>query len=261
VGRGAAAVPGALGLPGGDLPHVLLQPAGATTAGRPVGLLCVVSEDTERVHRPATDGDPAGPGFRSERGCAPSPEMLAFVRTQLGAQPAATLPFTLLYRDRRRRHGAGLAAAQRDLAPGIRPRRPSIRPGDPHARVGRPTPPPPAPSRSWSDLAGDRFRRGCRPATGEQPPTQALLVSLLRRGGNPYGFPGRRAQTATGRSTPAYRRFFVELTAAHVAAGIASAPALPVAAAPGRGAGRTRPGQDRVLLQHQPRVSARPLNL
>ena len=92
---GAAAVPGALRLPRGDLPHLLLQSTCATTTGNVVGMLCVVSEDTQQVigeRRMATlrdlGSDPSV--VRTEE------ESLAFAHRQLD-QNLRDLPFTLTY--------------------------------------------------------------------------------------------------------------------------------------------------------------------
>ncbi len=70
------------------------------------------------------------------------------------------------------------------------------------------------------DLDGDRFA-DLPSGDWNEPPAQALLLPLLRRGGHPYGF----LVAALNRYRPvdAGYRGFVELTAAHVAAGVASA--------------------------------------
>ena len=57
LGQGAAAAAGAQRLSRGDLPHLLLQPAAWATAARSTGLMCVVTEETERVDQRAAAGD------------------------------------------------------------------------------------------------------------------------------------------------------------------------------------------------------------
>ena len=61
LGRGAAAVPRAQRVPRGDLPHLLLQPADRRRRRRSPDMLCVVSEDTERVIGATADGHPPRP--------------------------------------------------------------------------------------------------------------------------------------------------------------------------------------------------------
>ncbi len=180
--------------------------------GALVGMLCVVSEETERVigeRRMATlrdlGSDPSA--IRTEQ------QMLAFAGTQLGRN-LRDLPFTLTYLF----DGAGAHLAG---STGIKPGHPAapelLRSGD------SPVWPTAAPARGESvllPLDGSPFTDlpgGDWPAA----PVQALLVPLLQQGGTPYGF----MVTALNRYRPlddGYRGF-IELAAGHVAAGIGSA--------------------------------------
>ncbi len=71
LGRGAAPVPGAQRLPRGDLPHLLVQPAPRRRRARVGGMLCVVTEETERVI-----------GERRLASCATSRPSLATTHTE-----------------------------------------------------------------------------------------------------------------------------------------------------------------------------------
>ncbi len=180
--------------------------------GHVVGMLCVVSEDTERVigeRRMATlrdlGSDPSV--VRTEQ------EMLDFSNEQLGHNPH-DLPFTLtyLFQDD---GGARLAAATGALAG---PAAPESLP------AGSEQPWPMAvPAREESvliPLDGPPFA-DLPTGAWQQPPVQALVVPLLQKGGVPYGF------MAVGlnryRALDEGYRGFVELVAGHVATGIASA--------------------------------------
>ncbi|MFY1691248.1 SpoIIE family protein phosphatase [Plantactinospora sp. WMMB782] len=183
-------------------------------AGGLVGMLCVVSEDTERVvgeRRMATlrdlGSDPSV--VRTEQ------EMLTFASQQLDRN-LRDLPFTLTYLfeegDQARLAGAT------GLPPGHPAAPATVRIDDPDTL--------------WpaSALAGGEsvlvtldgpLSSGLPTGDWSEPPTRALLVPLLRQGGGPYGF----LVAALNRYRPfddGYRGF-VELTAGHVAAGIASA--------------------------------------
>ena len=124
LGRGPAAVPRAERLPRGDLPHVLLQSA-ARRRGAVVGMLCVVSEETERVigeRRMATLRD-LGSDPRVVR---TEQEMLDFAGRQLDRN-RQDLPFTLTYLfddDGGAPPGWRRAPASQ---PGTRPPRPRLR--------------------------------------------------------------------------------------------------------------------------------------
>ncbi|WP_328470824.1 SpoIIE family protein phosphatase [Actinoplanes sp. NBC_00393] len=174
--------------------------------GTLIGMLCVVSEDTERVigeRRMATlrdlGSDPSV--VRTEQ------EMLAFAGRQLDRN-LRDLPFTLTYLFSED-GGARLAAAT-----GITAEHPASAAGLwPTATLAAQEP-------VLMALDGEAF--AALPAGDwPEPPTQALVVPLLRQGGAPYGFLvaglNRYRQLDDG------YRGFVELTAGHIAAGIASA--------------------------------------
>ncbi|GIH94295.1 SpoIIE family protein phosphatase [Planobispora siamensis] len=183
-------------------------------AGAVVGMLCVVSEDTDRVigeRRMATlrdlGSDPSV--VRTEQ------EMLAFACRQLGRNPQ-DLPFTLTYLfdddGGARLAGASGISAGHPIAPAVLP------PGEPDpvwpaAVLARGEP---------ALVALDGPLSADLPAgSWPEPPTQALAVPLLQQGGAPYGF----LVAALNRYRPlddGYRGF-VELAAGHVATGIASA--------------------------------------
>ena len=240
LGRGAAAVPGALGLPRGDLPHLLLQPAArrrrhassacsAWSARTPSG-----SSASAGWRRCATSA-------RTRAWSAPSEEVLDLRRHAARPQPArpavhADLP---VRRRRQRRPGARRHAGSRAGSP-IAPT-PSSRGAAPprrwpfaRAAVGR-----------WSVLStvGDPFggaadrrlapsrrrrRWSCRCASRAARRTGFLVAALNRYRPLDEGYRG-----------------FVELVAGHIAAGVGSARSYQDAAAAGRGAGRAGPGQDR----------------
>ena len=174
--------------------------------GALVGMLCVVSEDTDRVigeRRMATlrdlGSDPSV--VRTEE------QTLAFAGVQLGRN-RLDLPFTLTYlfqgEDRQGDHDVRLAGAT-----GISGLDPGVWPVETLARGGSALVP----------LDGPAF--AVLP-TGDwpEPPTQALLVPLLQQGGRPYGF--MVAALNRYRALDDGYRGFVELVAGHVAAGIAS---------------------------------------
>ncbi|MDH6227225.1 SpoIIE family protein phosphatase [Streptomyces sp. MJP52] len=200
-------------------------------AGQVVGMLCVVTEETERVigeRRMATlrdlGSDPSV--VRTEQ------QMLAFAARQLGRNPY-DLPFTLTYlfdgdgedgADGTGEGGPGGGArlagasgiapghplAPRSLPPGATTPWPAAGPGDGPGLVDLTRPPGPA--------------EGAEPPpTGawEEPPAGVLLLPLPRQGGAPYGF----LVAALNRYRPLDEgyRSFLELVAGHVAAGIASA--------------------------------------
>ncbi|MFC4119955.1 SpoIIE family protein phosphatase [Nonomuraea zeae] len=182
--------------------------------GSVVGMLCVVSEETERVigeRRMATlrdlGSDPSV--VRTEQ------EMLAFACQQLG-QNLRDLPFTLTYLF----DGDGHARlAEATGIPAGHPAAPAaVSPGDPDAVW-----PAAALVRGESVLVAldEAAFAGLPPGDWAEPPTQALVVPLLQQGGAPYGF----LVVALNRYRPlddGYRGF-VELAAGHVAAGISSA--------------------------------------
>ncbi|WP_018684900.1 SpoIIE family protein phosphatase [Actinokineospora enzanensis] len=179
-------------------------------AGIVVGMLCVVSEDTDRVigeRRMATLRDLGSDSnvVRSEQ------EALAFACRQLDHNPH-DMPFMLTY--------LFLDDGQAQLA----------------GTTGIPTGHPVGPttlsadgSGPWpvADLARGRSVlmplgfAGLPSGGWSEPPTQALVVPLPQQGGSPYGF----MVAGLNRYRPlddAYRGF-VDLVAGHLAAGIASA--------------------------------------
>ncbi|MCX4479834.1 SpoIIE family protein phosphatase [Streptomyces cellulosae] len=182
-------------------------------AGHVVGMLCVVSEDTERVigeRRMATlrdlGSDPSV--IRTEQ------EVLAFADRQLSRNPR-DLPFTLTYLfdgDDARLVGATGVTPGPPLAPPVLPASSAEGPwpvaalADGEARLvpltGAPFDGPPG---------------GGRP----EPPVEALVVPLLQQGGAPYGF--LVAGLNRYRDLDDRYRGFVELAAGHIASGIGSA--------------------------------------
>ncbi|GAA3208261.1 SpoIIE family protein phosphatase [Actinocorallia longicatena] len=176
--------------------------------GAVVGMLCVVSEDTDRViaeRRMATlrdlGSDPSV--IRTEQ------EMLAFADRQL-ARNLRDLPFTLtyLFDD----DGKALLAGTSGIS-AAHPAAPAALPDGgpwPAARG----------EAALVDLDGPLFA-GLPTGDWQGPPAQALVMPLLQQGGTPYGF----LVAALNRYRPlddGYRGF-VELVCGHVAAGIASA--------------------------------------
>ncbi|MET7451924.1 SpoIIE family protein phosphatase [Streptomyces sp. NPDC005574] len=182
--------------------------------GTVVGMLCVVSEETERVigeRRMATlrdlGSDPSV--VRTEQ------EMLAFADRQLGGN-LKDLPFTLTYLlqddGSARLAGAtgipaGHPAAPRTLPTG----------GDdlvwPAGALARG-------ESALVELDGPAFADlPC--GDWPRPPTRALAVPLLQQGDTPYGF--MVAGLNRYRALDEGYRGFVDLAAGHVASGIASA--------------------------------------
>lgn len=181
--------------------------------GAVVGMLCVVSEETERVvgaRRMATlrdlGSDPSA--VRTET------ETLAFLGRQL-ERNLADLPFTLTYLfedDGARLAGTTGLPAGHKAAPRL------LSPEDPDS---------PWPVAALADGASVSVRLdagvfGDLPAGAwTQPPEQALVVPLVQPGGAPYGFVV--AALNRYRALDADYRGFVELVAGYLAAGIASA--------------------------------------
>ncbi|MGC9669638.1 SpoIIE family protein phosphatase [Planosporangium sp. 12N6] len=183
-------------------------------AGALTGMLCVVTEDTERVvgeRRMATlrdlGSDPSV--VRTEQ------EMLAFAAQQLGRN-LRDLPFTLtyLFGD----DGRAELAAATGIAAG-HPAAPPILAADhpagvwPAARLAGQEP-------VLVDL-DDSSLPGLPSGDWPDPPAQALLVPLVQQGAAPYGF--LVAALNPYRPLDQGYRGFVELAAGHVAAGIGSA--------------------------------------
>ena len=183
-------------------------------AGAVVGMLCVVSEDTDRVigeRRMATlrdlGSDPSV--VRTEQ------ETLEFAGRQLGRN-LRDLPFTLTYLFE---PGGGARLARATGVPAGHPAAPPV--------IGADAADPVWPVRELLrgepvlvELSGAAF--GQLPS-GEwtQPPDRALVLPLPRQGGSPYGF----LVAALNRYRPLAEpyRGFLELTAGHLAAGIAIA--------------------------------------
>ena len=187
--------------------------------GAVVGMLCVVSEDTVQVigeRRMATlrdlGSDPSA--VRTEQ------EALDFSGRQL-ARNLRDLPFTLTYLfeeagTARLAQASGIAAGHPAAPPTIRDDEAAAVWPAKALRGGEPA------LLELSDLELRDKALGELPR-GEwaQPPAQALVLPLLRQGGSPYGF----LVAALNRYRPlneAYRGF-LELTAGHLAAAIASA--------------------------------------
>lgn len=182
-------------------------------AGRVVGMLCVVIEETERVigeRRMATlrdlGSDPSV--VRTEQ------EMLDFTSRQLERNPH-DLPFTLtyLFDDD---GGARLTAAT-GIAPGHPAAAERLLPADESVW----------PTHSVADgqsvvvpLDGDAFPDLPKGAW-QEPPVQAVVMPLLQQGGAPYGF--MVAGLNRYRAWDDGYHGFVDLVAGHVATGVASA--------------------------------------
>ncbi|GGR42606.1 histidine kinase [Streptomyces cinereoruber] len=181
--------------------------------GAVVGMLCVVSEDTERVigeRRMATlrdlGSDPSV--IRTE------PQMFDFVAGQLGRNPY-DLPFTLTYLFQE--DGSARLSSLTGVPDG-HPMAPETLPADSTSVW-----PTDAPTRGESllvPLDGEPFRD--LPSGGwEEVPTQALVVPLHQQGAAPYGF--MVAGLNRYRALDEGHRGFLELVAGHVATGVSSA--------------------------------------
>jgi PAS domain S-box-containing protein len=177
-----------------------------------VGMLCVVSEETERIigaRRMATLRDLGSDlsVVRTEQ------QMLTFAGDQL-ARNLRDLPFTLTYLfdgDGARLAGSTGIAAGHAAAPPSLPAR--------HSPVWPLT----APAQGETALVALDGPPFTDLPTGDwpEPPTRALLLPLLQQGDTPYGF--MVAALNRYRTLDDGYRGFVELAAGHVAAGIASA--------------------------------------
>jgi PAS domain S-box-containing protein len=184
-------------------------------AGAVVGMLCVVSEETERVigeRRMATlrdlGSDPSM--VRTEQ------ETLGFAGRQLDRNQR-DLPFTVTYL-----FGGGGATARLAGRTGIaagHPAAPEV------LAAGDPDPVWPAAALLRGEtvlvsLASARFA-GLPAGAWSEAPVQALVAPLAQQGGTPYGF----LAAALNRYRPVDEdyRAFVGLVAGHLAAGIASA--------------------------------------
>uniref|UniRef100_A0A5Q5CAD6 histidine kinase n=1 Tax=Mycobacterium sp. (strain JLS) TaxID=164757 RepID=A0A5Q5CAD6_MYCSJ len=180
--------------------------------GQVVGMLCVVSEDTERViaeRRMTTlrdlGSDPSV--VRTER------QMLDFAAEQLGRN-RHDLPFTLtyLFGD----DGDAVLAASSGITPGHAAAPETL------SADGMSVWPVRQPAEGETvllEIDGESLAlpRGVWP----DPPTQALVVPLLQQGADPVGF--LVAALNSHRRLDAPYRGFIELVAGHIAAGIGSA--------------------------------------
>ncbi len=182
-------------------------------SGTVVGMLCVVSEETERVigeRRMATlrdlGSDPSV--VRTEQ------EVLAFTDRQLDRN-RRDLPFTLTYL--LQPDGSARLAGTTGLPAG-HPAAPETSPAD-----GSGVWPVAAPANGESVLVPlDRPPfTALPPGDRSESPVQALVLPLLRQGGAPYGF--LVAGLNRYRELDDAYRGFLELAAGHLAAGIASA--------------------------------------
>ncbi|WNV86191.1 SpoIIE family protein phosphatase [Umezawaea sp. Da 62-37] len=183
-------------------------------AGTVVGMLCVVSEDTERVigeRRMTTlrdlGSDPSV--VRTEQ------ETLAFARRQMDRNPR-DLPFTSAYLFGE--DGTARLAGTTGIT-AEHPSAPAELPADDTGAVW----PVAALARGESvlvDLDGPAFA-GLPEGDWPRPPVQALVVPLQQQGGAPYGF--LVAGLNRYRQLDEAYRGFVDLVAGHVSAGIASA--------------------------------------
>ncbi|MGY5047080.1 SpoIIE family protein phosphatase [Streptomyces sp. 900105755] len=182
-------------------------------AGAVVGMLCVVSEDTDRVigeRRMATlrdlGSDPSV--IRTEE------EVLAFADRQLDRN-RKDLPFTLTYLF----DGSTARLAGSTGIPVAHPAAPAVlRIEDPDSAW--PVAAPAAGETALVPLAGDALA-DLPAGDWPEPPVEALVVPLLQQGSVPYGF--LVAALNRYRVLDEGYRGFVELTAGHIASGIGSA--------------------------------------
>ncbi len=182
-------------------------------AGHIVGLLCVVSEDTERViseRRMATLRD-----LGSNPGIVPSESrMLAAASGQLGRN-LRDLPFTLTYL--LDEGGEAYLAASSGVVAG-HPVAPEVLPAD--GSGAWPVEAPVGGETVLVELDGPAYA-GLPTGDWDDPPTYALVVPLAQQGGSPIGF----LVAALNRYRPLddHYRGFVGLVAGHLAADVGSA--------------------------------------
>ncbi|MGW0120826.1 SpoIIE family protein phosphatase [Streptomyces sp. NPDC003327] len=182
--------------------------------GQVVGVLCVVSEETDRViaeRRMSTLRDLGS----DSRALLTEQELVAFASRQL-EHNAEDLPFTLTYLFQE--DGSARLAASTGIAAGHPAVPDMLAAGD--ASAPWPTQ---APARQETALVAlDGAAYGALPGGAwSEPPTRALIVPLLGQGTAPYGF----LVAALNRYRPLDEdyRGFVELVAGHIAAGISRA--------------------------------------
>ena len=241
LGRGAAAVPRAQRLPGGDLPHLLLQPA----ARRRRRASAACSASSPRTPSGSSASAALAHAARARRPDSPRPrteaEVCAAVELLLGANPR-DLPFALIYLFDDEDGAARLACRTAGLAAGAPGRPGRHRPG----RIGAPGRSPAVLAgrgRSTVDDLGRRFAAPARRAPGTEPPQQAVVAADRAAG------PGRArraswspASTPTARSTTPTGGF-LDLSAGQIAAGARqrAAPTRRSAGAPRRWPRSTAP--------------------
>ncbi|HET9380830.1 MAG TPA: SpoIIE family protein phosphatase [Streptomyces sp.] len=184
-------------------------------SGAVVGMLCVVSEETERVigeRRMTTlrdlGSDPSV--VRTEE------ELLAFAGQQLGRN-LRDLPFTLTYLFAP--DGTARLAQCTGLTP-EHPLAPAGLPADAEDALW-PTAVLAGGGSVVTDLDGAATSTPLPAGPWPEPPDRALAVPLLQQGGSPYGF--LVAGLNRYRPLDASYRGFVELAAGHIAAGISGA--------------------------------------
>jgi PAS domain S-box-containing protein len=183
--------------------------------GAVVGMLCVVSEDTDRVigeRRMATLRDLGSDlsVVRTEQ------ESLEFAGRQLDLN-REDLPFTLTYLFDQAGATARLAAST-GIAVGHPAAMATITAGDPDAAW--PVAPLLRGEPALVDLGGARFA-GLPGGAWSEPPVQALVTPLVQQGGTPYGF--LVAALNRYRALDEGYRAFIGLVAGHLAAQVASA--------------------------------------
>ncbi|MFF9144884.1 SpoIIE family protein phosphatase [Streptomyces sp. NPDC014861] len=180
--------------------------------GQVVGVLCVVSEETDRViaeRRMSTLRDLGS----DSRALLTEQELVAFAGRQL-ERNAEDLPFTLTYLFQE--DGSARLAGTTGIAAG-HPAAPEV------LAAGDTSAPWPASTRQETALVAlDGPAHEALPGGAwSEPPTRALTVPLRDRGAAPYGF----LVAALNRYRPLDEdyRGFVELVAGHLAAGISRA--------------------------------------